>query len=96
MSKRENIARRLYVQCQRAYDSVKDSSGIIKNGIPAPGYFDDAYNIPEELLFNELYRSRDTSQDIRIDFDYKLLELINKNATFNLNSLLLGAEKIRR
>ena len=57
MSKRENIARRLYVQCQRAYDSVKDSSGIIKNGIPAPDYFDDAYNIPAELLFKELYRS---------------------------------------
>lgn len=89
----EDMARQLYVQCQRAYDSVKDSSGIIKNGIPAPDYFDDVYNIPAELLFKELYRSRDTSQDIRIDFDYKLLELINKNATFNSNSLLLGAGK---
>lgn len=90
-------ARQLYLQCQRAYNDTKSLSGTVweegSNIIPVPSYFDDAYRVPAELLFKELYRSSNIPQGTRIDFDHKLLELISSNATYNINNLKPALKK---
>lgn len=93
----EERAKQLYLQCRKAYKDTKDSSGMVWNdggkSISMPSHFDDAYNIPAELLFKELQGSGDPSQGARTDFDYRLLRLVSSDADYNSSSLKQNSKK---
>lgn len=83
-------ARQLYLQCCTAYQEYlkipnipRTILGDGKNGIIIPSYFYDNYNVPAELLYEELLGYANVSEGERISFDHKLLRLVNDNKGYD-------------
>lgn len=69
-------AERFYNQCLKAYEKCREGTGSTRNGMPDPGMFNDEYNIPAELLFEELRKSNNKWDKERHIFSWRLLEWI--------------------
>ena len=78
-------AERLYNQCRKAYEKCRKRTGSTRNGMPDPGMFNDEYNIPAELLFEELRKSNNKWDKERHVFSWRLLEWIYEKRQWNLN-----------
>ncbi len=85
--------RQLYQQCQEAYSDYVNipnhAKSILQKGdenIDVPSNFYDAYNVPAELLFRELYGGKGTEGN-RFSFDDKLLLMMHKKQTFDIKAL---------
>ena len=50
-------AEHLYNQCPKAYKECRDKTNFTCNGMPNPGTFNNEYNIPAELLLEELRKN---------------------------------------
>lgn len=86
-----NHARQLYRQCQEAYERSESKSEttwtINGRGIPSPSEFDDLYNVPSILLFQELCRTnRNLKGKFEIFRENLLLDIFDKKA-FDYESL---------
>ncbi|CAN5658780.1 hypothetical protein BH23PAT2_BH23PAT2_10150 [soil metagenome] len=81
-------AKQLYLQCQNAYEqyiSSPHAKSILQDGdenIDMPNHFYDAYNVPAELLYSELYDSKGGKAE-RIIFDRNLLLMLHKKQGFS-------------
>lgn len=86
-----NHAKQLYEQCQKAYEHSENKHETIweinDKKIPTPSEFDDLYNVPSILLFQELCRTNRSLKGRFEDFrENLLLNLFDKKA-FNHISL---------
>ncbi len=86
-------AKQLYLQCQGAYEqyisSPNHAKSILQDGdenIDIPNHFYDAYNVPAELLYSELYGSNGGKAE-RIIFDRNLLIMLHKKQEFSNTQL---------
>lgn len=92
MSSKEERARQYYEQCQEAYSkflTIPHAKSILSmNGkdIDMPSNFYDSYNVPAELLRREV-RDDAESESNRIDFEYKLLEMMHDKTSFDFETL---------
>lgn len=79
-------AKQLYYQCLKAYEKCRKGTGSVYNGMPNPGMFYDEYNVPAELLFEELRKSNERWNKERHGFSLRLLEWVYENKIWDLNS----------
>lgn len=101
ISKSEEKARQLYRQCQEAYDEYIAIPGHGRSileykgeEIDLPNPFYDPYNVPAELLHQEV-RGHTASDDDRMDFEYKLAYMMHKHLAFDTSLLKSDASKGR-
>lgn len=66
-------AEQLYAQCLEAYEECRTSPAALYNNMPSPGMFNDSYNVPAELLFEEICRKDKRWRDERHGFYWRLL-----------------------
>lgn len=76
----------LYSQCRKAYEKCRKGTGSTLNGMPDPGMFNDEYNVPAELLFEELLKSDERWAKERHGFSWRLLEWAYEEKPWDLES----------
>ncbi len=79
-------AEQLYNQCLRAYEKCRGGTGSTYNNMPAPSMFNDEYNVPAELLFEELRKSNDKWGKERNAFSWRLVEWVYARKIWDLDS----------
>jgi len=84
---KESRVKQLYKQCSESYWESGFGSGISQNGIPKPSDFDDSYNVPAELLFIELCKSKKVLANHWSDFSFNLMSNIHNKHDYDFNSL---------